>query len=513
VLPLADIWHWRPSPEHWLVELLAGGAILVAGIAAFIPLRHLIHRTRLRSAYIVLIVSMAIYPAIEVMEPHRDEPTWLSCLFVAAILFVAVKIFDRLMLVPALSRGGTVTVPRFIRQIILIIVMLFVVLMYGKHYFNWPISDFLTGGAVISVVIGLALQESLGNLFSGLFMQAAPPFTLGDFIAVGDVEGVVVDMTWRAVTIKTIYDNFVVIPNGTIAKQDILNYHAPDSVTARVIKIGLEYDLPPCDAVEVLQRAALETEGVLPTPAPVAILLDFADSAITYGIKFWISEPKLHVRIEHAVRMHIWYRLKEKGYAIPFPMRTVEHVAIADKTRNQQQASSTVRIAALEGSPLLAPLTADQRRQLADGATTVQLAPGQVLFSQDDPGESFYIIQRGKVDIIVRGAGGALAVLVTLGPGDFFGEMSALTGQPRTATVRAAAPLSLVEIGKQDLQGVVDADHSILEKLSEVIARRNVEREAHVKGLTANAVQAETVKVQQQSLLSRMAAFFRVTPG
>jgi CRP-like cAMP-binding protein len=86
--------------------------------------------------------------------------------------------------------------------------------------------------------------------------------------------------------------------------------------------------------------------------------------------------------------------------------------------------------------------------------------------------------------------------------------MSALTGQVRSATVKAATPLSLIEISKRDLQRIINADHSILEKISELIARRNVERDAHLKDIAESAGTAETVKTQQDSLLGRMMTFF-----
>jgi CRP-like cAMP-binding protein len=328
----------------------------------------------------------------------------------------------------------------------------------------------------------------------------------------GALEGRVVDMTWRAVTLHTVDDNYVVIPNGTIAKQEIINYNAPDSATARMVRIGLECDLPPCDAIDVLQRAALETAGVNPTPPPLVVMLEYADSAIVYGIKFWITEPHRHLRVEHEVRLHIWYRLKERGYAIPSPIRTVEHVSLQSKQRRQLEQDLTLRQEILATVPLLQPLSSEQRRQLAEGAARVQLAPGQMLFMQDDPGDSFYVVHRGKADILIRTKDGAPSLIATLGPGDIVGEMSALTGQPRSATVRAAGPLSLVAIDKPDLQRVIDADPAILEKLSELIARRNLHRDEHLKSIRSDSDADQELKTHQQSLLGRMMSFFQKKP-
>src|SRR6185503_4525029 len=105
-----------------------------------------------------------------------------------------------------------------------IVLASFALLIFGSIAFGWDINAFLAGSAVVSIVLGLALQESLGNFFSGLVMQASPPFAIGDWIICGAHEGRVVDMTWRAVTIHTNEDNFILIPNATVAKAEIVNY-------------------------------------------------------------------------------------------------------------------------------------------------------------------------------------------------------------------------------------------------------------------------------------------------
>lgn len=496
-------------------ETATAAALACIGLLAFVPARHLIKRARLLPAYLVFTIAASIYLAVAVVDPARlkdpaDTVTWwLNRAVVGAMLYVLVRVFDRLLVVPMFTRGGTAQVPRFIHQLILIVVSIFVILMYGKVAFGWPITDFLTGGAVVSIVIGLALQESLGNLFSGLMLQAAPPFVLGDFIQAGGLEGRVVDMTWRAVTLHTLDDNYVVIPNGSIAKQEIVNYHAPTSTTARMVKIGLDYDLPPCDAVAVLQRAALETNGVQATPPPTIVMLEFADSSIIYGIKFWITEPQRHLRVEHEVRMHAWYRIREKGYNIPFPVRTVEVVNHHAKKTRERASDIAMHEESFIRIPLLEPLSPAQKRMLAEGASDVQLAPGQVLFEQDDAGDSLFVIRKGKADVLVRGAGGGTSLLATLHEGDVIGEMSALTGQPRTATIRAATSLSMVQIDKRDFKRLIDSDPSVLEKISTLIARRNLEREQHLQGQAASAPEAQAITVQQQSLLDRMIRFFR----
>jgi CRP-like cAMP-binding protein len=138
------------------------------------------------------------------------------------------------------------------------------------------------------------------------------------------------------------------------------------------------------------------------------------------------------------------------------------------------------------------------------------LAPGQTLFKQNDTGSDCYIVSRGQVDVlVVPEGGGAERKVATLGPGDFLGEMSVLTGQPRTATIRAATSVRLVRIEKEDLNAIFERDPSIMEKISEIVARRNVEREAIKQQAGAESAE-DKVNTQKQTLLGRMMSFFRM---
>jgi small-conductance mechanosensitive channel/CRP-like cAMP-binding protein len=507
---------WLPTPH----ELLLGGAtafgLLLAGLLLSIPLRHLLRRLRLRLAYAVLVFALAAYAGLGAYKPHllRDSTDaltfWIHRVFAAALVFVGLTVIDRLILLPILSRGGRVPVQRFAHQMAVILLILFAAVIYGSYAFGWDIDKFLAGSAIVSIVLGLALQESLGNFFSGLVLQASPPFLPGHWIVCAGLEGRVVDMTWRAVTLHTDDDNHVIIPNATVAKEQIINLSSPTTVTSRDIRIGLDYDLPPHDAIATLRAAALETPGVLPDPAPVIYLLEFADSALVYRVEFWINQPARHLIIEQAVRVSVWYRLKQKGYNIPFPMRTVEHTSLSRKQQSHQQAALEGRAHAIGAIPLFSTLSDEQKRTLATGARDLLFAPGQELFHQNDPGECFYIIRHGTVDVLIHPDGGGTSEhkVATLGPGEFFGEMSALTGQPRTATVRAASSLTCIEIDKADLHTLFQADPAIMEQISRLIAQRDAERAAIAQGLTD--VPPTAARADQQNLLQRMLHFFRL---
>ncbi len=500
-----------PTGTETLHGVSTAGGILILGLIVFVLFRKYLVRAKLGVALLVLAATLAVYFGGLATVPVSERPVVLALglerWVKAGLLFVALCLVNRLVLVPVLTRGGKVTLPKFVHQMILIVGLLFATLGYGAHEFEWDITNFLAGSAVVSIVLGLALQETLGNFFSGLVMQTSSPFAVGHWIKVLEVEGRVVDMTWRAVTLQTDYDDFVHIPNSTMAREQITNYNTPTTATAKTILVGIQYDIPPEEAIRVLKAAAMETPGVSAHPAPYVYLENFGESSIDYRIRFWITDPPEDDEIQSAVRVNVWYRLKQNNMGIPFPIRTTEVVNMDRRERRQQESAAATRLCAIQKVPLFAALSSGELKMLAESSRDVLLAANQILFRQNDAGDSFYIIRHGTADVIVRGEAGTEKTLATLGPGEYFGEMSGLTGQPRSATIKAASGLVCVEIGRSELHQLFTANVKLLESVSEVIGKRAAERTAALANLSA-AAKASAVAEQQKSVLGRMMRFF-----
>jgi CRP-like cAMP-binding protein len=191
---------------------------------------------------------------------------------------------------------------------------------------------------------------------------------------------------------------------------------------------------------------------------------------------------------------------------MPFPTRMIEHVRPQRKRDEDRRRSIEHRCKAIADVVLFQPLSAEQIKAVSTGATDVLLGPGQVLFHQGEGGDSLFIVRRGEVEVLAGDDGPGRHRIATLGRGDFFGEMSALTGQPRSATIRALTDLCVVEIGKDDLASIFAADPSIMEKMSQIVVDRNLARTA---ALTDAAAATAAQKVSQQtSMLQRMRSFF-----
>ena len=187
-LPLTppSLWHFNPQdwsilPAQLLHGLTVGGVTILVGLLLTILLRAPFRRLRLFETAAVAVLAMALYFGLLSAEPHRmadpfdNLAYWLHRGFAVVFTLLGLRFFDRLVTIPILSRGGKLEVPRLLHQIINIIVGVFALLLFGAYAFGWDIDKFLAGSAVVSIVLGLALQETLGNFFSGMVMQGSPP--------------------------------------------------------------------------------------------------------------------------------------------------------------------------------------------------------------------------------------------------------------------------------------------------------------------------------------------------
>ena len=203
----------------WTISLddIIRATAVFAGTAIFLallmfPLRRLLRSARLVAPYIMVLAAASLLHAIMVLPGPDGRPMlhsdnvvayWSTRVFAAVMVYACLRVIDSLIVTPLLTRRGKSPMPRFLRQIIIGVLVVFAVLIFGSSAFGWDIDKFLAGSAIVSIVLGLALQESLGNFFSGLVMQASPPFSVGHRIKCAGFEGDVVDMNWRAVTLQT----------------------------------------------------------------------------------------------------------------------------------------------------------------------------------------------------------------------------------------------------------------------------------------------------------------------
>ncbi len=208
---------------------------------------------------------------------------------------------------------------------------------------------FFTSG-VVSIVVGLAVQDVMSNLLAGLVLSLDRPFEVGDWVHVGDNEGEVVKITWRTTKIRGFEGDYTEIPNSIISKERIVNHHAPSSLHLRRIYVGVTYDTPPGLTVKALLEAASEVNGVREKPAPEAHFVDYQDCRLLFELRVWIDHYQYYPIIQSDIRKRIWYAFKRYNITIPFPIRDVNLKQIEETpTRLKARLISNTK---LRGRPL-----------------------------------------------------------------------------------------------------------------------------------------------------------------
>ena len=359
---------------------------------------------------------------------------------------------------------------------------------------------FLTTSAVGAVVIGFALQDTLGNMFSGLAIQVEKPFRVGHWITVGPFEGIVSEVTWRATKLRTKAGNLVILPNSFISKEAITNYSEPTSPTRLEVDVGVSYDVPPNQVKAALAEALGNAPLALATPAPDILVADFGASAVIYLVRFWINDFARDTAARDEVRSAIYYSLRRHGYEIPFPMQ-IETLREPVSERPSDRLERLGEI--LKAVDLFAPLTGEERAELAARANERLYGEGETIVRQGDAGHSMFVISRGRVRV-VEASGRELAVFAE---GGYFGEMSMLTGQPRSASVQAVDECQVVELTSASLREVVLANPDVVTRISAVVAVRQADLDMQK---AEAAAERPGVVETHRSLLTRIQEFLRL---
>lgn len=371
----------------------------------------------------------------------------------------------------------------------------------------------LTTSALLTAVIGLSLQETLGNLFAGLAIQAQRPFAVGDWISTEmdpKLMGRVIEINWRATTVLTADQVELIIPNGVLAKSTIHNFTKPTEIARREVLVQAPYEVSPQRVEEVLLSVVNDVDGIVTTPAPSAQTKNFADSGIEYRLLYFIDNFAQRDRIDSDVRQRIWYAFQRTGISIPFPIRTVYmHNATPEARTETTKLDVARRKASLLRVDFLRLLSEEALERLASLSRTLPFMPGEAIIRQGDEGSELFVVQRGEVAVCVgRNETQSVAELARLGPGEFFGEMSLMTGEKRAATVRAFSECEIVQVTKEAFQEVIAADPRLVEPITRVLVDR---QSALEENLSTRARKSRTeTEATNKALLDKIRRFFQL---
>jgi small-conductance mechanosensitive channel len=220
--------------------------------------------------------------------------------------------------------GENARIPSFLPQVAAILVFVFAAFFGLAAFYHVTIPSLLTGSGVIAIIIGIALQDTLGNIFAGFGLQAGRAYRIGDWLIVDGKHVEVVEINWRSTRLRNNDDVSFDIPNNQLAKATIVNLYYPSRKHASRVRVSVDHRVPPNEVKDAMSKAAAATPGVLRDPAVKVFLIDFAESAVQYEIKFWLMDGRLFADIIDGVRTNVWYELNRRGIRLAFSTQQIE---------------------------------------------------------------------------------------------------------------------------------------------------------------------------------------------
>jgi small-conductance mechanosensitive channel/CRP-like cAMP-binding protein len=499
---------------HGFIETQRAAATVVAFLSSyFIALtigRFLKRRAGvpLGLAFQVFCLTLAFYTGMRVYGVRADLGNHVGAILVLLSTAIVVALIDRYVWDAYFERRRQTTIPKVLREIaalVIFLIALLIVLSFGYHA-ERELKGLLAGSGIAALILGFAGQNLLGGLVAGITLQISRPYRVGDWLRVGDNYGEVMEINWRATRLRTNDNIYVEVPNNEIIKQTIINLHYPSGLHAMRMRIGIDYKVPPNRVKDALFRAANNAENVLKDPRPKIFVVDFGESAVTYEVKYYINNHALFNEASDAIRTNIWYELKREKIPIPFPIRTLQFDR--RQAKPVQEGEDEAR-AILRGEQLFQCLSDAQIDNLLARSRVNHFGGGERLIEEGAIGDSMFVLLRGTANVSVSKNGAVIGV-GSLHSGDCFGEMSLLTGERRTATVRADGDCYVLEISKPVMGEVIRQSPDCLNQLSELLAKRKLETEGIIKD--ARESQTETTKQREYSasFLRRLRTFFEL---
>lgn len=422
-------------------------------------------------------------------------------------------------------RGKNFPVPALIVSIVRTLIALLTAFLVLKEVAGVNIAPLLASTALVTAVIGFALQGVLGNLLGGMSLHLVRSLVPGDWIRVGDIEGEVTETNWRETRLRTLDGHVMIVPNSTVSSAVLNHMSWPNTLRRHTFEVGASYSDAPGEVIQELIEAAKSVTGVLPDPKPHAFITEYKDFGINYVLRYWTRQYYNRKELDGEVGRMIWYRFKRKGIEIPFPMSDKllnDFMAVVYRQRHEppeekdvqrmaaeleESQFSQVLLKAQKETPLLAR---EDYLELARYTRRVYYTTGEVLFRQRDAGDCCYILVRGSLNGEVEGREGSSERHVFLiKPGALLGEMSLLTGLPRTATVRALEECELIEMNQGAFAKLLSMKSEIPERLADLAAARTAELTSELERLKETDTLRMTGGLGRSGLLDRFLKMIR----
>jgi small-conductance mechanosensitive channel/CRP-like cAMP-binding protein len=373
---------------------------------------------------------------------------------------------------------------------------------------GFSFAGFITASGATAIVLGIALQTAIQDLFAGLAINLDGSYSLGDYLTVYSdqmpepVYGKVTHMTWRSTFLTLDDGRRVMVPNHIATANVVMNHSRPADAKRLSVVVAIDNRMPADRVMDMLLGEAFKAvrqPGLARTPEPSVILSRIDSDALYYEVRFYSFPDQIEPGSAKSIVLGGLQDVIMQN-RIPMPVTQIEMAQppVIDLVVDQNE----IRAALNHASLFSRVLDEAQSLELARQCRPVEFARGALLMSQGEPGASMFIIIEGAARVSVLGAHNDPREVAVLATGDVVGEMSLMTGAARSATVAALTKLRALEITKAPIEALLQKSPGLLQRFSHVLAKREEERAA----IAQRTIQVAAV---ERDLTARMMAFFK----
>jgi small-conductance mechanosensitive channel len=409
------------------------------------------------------------------------ECLWWFSLNLLANEIITFFVWDKFL------RNKGVTVSKLLRDIVGFSLTIITIALIFHFVFHRSVVGLFTASGVMAIILGYSAQATLGEAFAGVGLNITKQFEEGDWIGLAGCYGQVVEINWRFVLLLTLDGNFLSIPNSQVTKANIVNYSLPDPLHGISIKVPVKYTIPPEKVKKMLITAATQSFKVATEPQPVVSLIDLQSENNLFQLIYHTTEPNSELVTDEILSI-FWYQCKR-----------IE-ATINEEANRFSQAFSTDEITRfIQSTDLFSSLETDDVNLLIEQSTYKIYGPPEQILTQGQHNQSLFLIFSGYVDVYIKTPDDKMTKVASLGKGQYFGEMSLLTGDPAGASILAGTECIVIEINHENIAKIFEKHPSYIEKISEVVILRKLQNE-NVRAAISN-----NTKQEKQSLISQLA--------
>lgn len=391
-------------------------------------------------------------------------------------LYVALAITSRLVVHQALDFWARQRVkmdaPKLLKDLSSLILWLVAAVLIAAKVFAVEISGLLTASSVVIAVIGFALRTTIADIFSGISMAMEQPLKVGDWIQItGYDAGQVVETNWRATKLVTPDQLTIVVPNSQLASRPFINYSTPEPFFRIQFPILLGYDVTAHQAERILLSAVSQvTESMAVPRKPDVLIGEFKEHGVVWNVRCWMPNYPSLPPVRYEIQRRLLRNLHYSGCSVP--NKALELISSEDTaTKRSRKAKEFSFFRQID---IFEELTLEELQILSEKCVTRLFLKGKPVVRQGEDGDSLFVVKEGKLSVIITTPEGRNLPVGHLIPGSFFGEMSLLTGSPRSASVMPDVDSVVLEVTKETFRQLLEKRMELVELLSKTLATRQV---------------------------------------